>query len=165
VSQRYIDVTPQGAARGLASPRPDLPARLLRGLLLRPPGQPWDTAELEHWLPGQRADATRALFQLQREQCIAVLAEAPAAARGDAGPEVAATLLDGDGFVLARLGRGPEPEDNPLRPPPAADLTLHVGQGTLAARYGVALQGCALADCNGLVAWARQLLQLRETAA
>lgn len=172
VAQRYIELTPQGAAVCVVGPASDLRGRLLQALLLREPHRAWQSEELRQLLPNEREEAPRALFRLQREGCIEVSLSAPIAderpwnaIQGDLesfieeGATLAA-LLDADGLVIAQADNTCV-NDDPLTAPLAADLRIHVGDGLLATTYGLALRGMQAPDSSSLVPLVRRLARAR----
>jgi len=173
VAQRYIELTPQGAAICVGGPANDVRGRLLQALLLREPHRPWQSEELVQMLPNEPEKAPRALFHLQREGCIAVSLSAPIAderswpaIQGDLASFVEegatlAALLDADGLVIAQADAA-RLNDDPLAAPLAADLTIHVGDGLLATTYGLALRGLHAPDSSSLVPLVRHLARTRS---
>lgn len=172
VAKRYLELTPLGAAMCVGGPASDVCARLLQALLRREPQRPWQSEELAQMLPGEPGQAPRALFQLQREGCIVVNVSAPiaderpwSAIRGDLqsfikeGATLAA-LLDADGFVIAQADTEC-PNDDPLATPLEAALLIHVGEGLLAATYGLALRGLHAQHAASLVPLVRRLVRTR----
>jgi hypothetical protein len=172
--ERFIDLTPHGALGCAGAPPSDLRGRLLRALLLREPQRAWHGRELAQLLPDEHEMAARTLFGLHREGCLVVSLAPPsaedrhwAAIQADLESIVsegaqAAVLLDEDGLVIAQAGAVPAADDS-HGPPWHADWSLHLGEGALHARYGLALQGSA--PPASVVRLVRRLARLRETPA
>lgn len=172
VANRYIELTPQGAAMCVGGPASDVRGRLLQALLRREPHRAWQSEELAQMLPDERQHAPRALFQLQREGCIVVSLSAPLADERpwsaiqsdlesfiEEGATLAA-LLDADGLVIAQADTAC-PNDDPLVAPLEAALSIHVGEGLLAATYGLALRGLPAQEASSLVPLVRRLVRTR----
>ncbi len=169
---RYLELTPLGVVRGLSDQHRDDAAALLRVLLRRDADQAWATGELRALLPGDLTAWARLLFQLQREGCIDVHLAPPGVpeahwngVQSDLAAMVAqgasqAVLMDADGLVLAQAGADGAADDA-MQPPPAASVRLQVGDGALAAVYGLALRGLSSDHCRPLVRLARRLARAR----
>ncbi|WP_343637230.1 roadblock/LC7 domain-containing protein [Roseateles sp.] len=162
---RYVDLTPLGVMRGLSGTRRDDASILLQALLRRDPGRAWDPGEFAA-LPARPLKVwARLMFELQGAGCIDTSLTRPgnpdrhwAGIQSDLAAMVAlgasqATLLDGDGLVLAQAGGAPD-----LAAPPAdVRVPLKIGDGASAAAYALVLRGLAHERCPPLVRLARRL--------